>query len=445
MSTNTRKFLLYFVALIITWTLLVLAHVFLQHIEYKNAAMHIAVKEADLTFLKDSLYRRWSASHGGVYVFVTEDMQPNPYLENIDNRDIITENGKKLTLVNPAFMTRQVFELADSKVPQGHLISDIVLNPANKPDKWEQEAFAKIKSGLSVYSGIDVVDGVQYLRFMKPFITEEGCLKCHAFQGYEVGDIRGGISVAIPLKGYLDAFMNKSASHMIVSFLIWFFGIAVLFYAYLKMTAMMRKEENLNNEKDILMQEFNHRIKNNLQIISSIIDVHMEKSCTHDKNEVLQDIQDRMISMAHMHSMFASGSSTGIDSEKYISKIYKSFCQTHSLGRNSDVEFISDVDSFTLSGVHALSCGLILNELLTNSFKHAFKDSVVAPKIFVTFKRVDGKTEFTYRDNGVGFDFDTASKKPDSYGLMLVSSMAEKLNAVSQIKGEGGMFASFTF
>ncbi len=93
-----------------------------------------------MVFEKDVIYRRWNADHGGVYVPVTQKTKPNPYLDDLE-RDIITPLGKKLTKVNPAYMTRQVHELAlKSNGVRGHITSLNPIRPANAPDPWETQA-----------------------------------------------------------------------------------------------------------------------------------------------------------------------------------------------------------------------------------------------------------------------------------------------------------------
>ena len=90
--------------------------------------------------------RYWNAVHGGVYVSVTRDTQPNPYLD-IPERDIKTEDGKILTLINPAYMTRQIAETASARNQvQFHITSLKPLRPANAPAKWEAGALSGFSS-----------------------------------------------------------------------------------------------------------------------------------------------------------------------------------------------------------------------------------------------------------------------------------------------------------
>jgi two-component system, cell cycle sensor histidine kinase and response regulator CckA len=154
-------------------------------------------------FQKDLTYRRWAASHGGVYVPLTDTTPANPNLSHLPDRDITTLSGQQLTLLNPAYMTRQVFELTEtSGVVRSHITSLKPIRAQNAPDPWEQLALENIEQGANEVAGVAPIDNQEYLRFMRPVITEKTCLKCHAHQGYTIGDIRGGISVSIPMKDY---------------------------------------------------------------------------------------------------------------------------------------------------------------------------------------------------------------------------------------------------
>ena len=185
----------------VLWTVAVICSLIWSYSALKANTLEVAKSEARIAFQKDLLYRKWAARHGGVYVPKTSETPPNPYLPNSLERDISTPSGKALTLVNPAYMTRQVFELAtkDSDLVQGHITSLNPINKENAPDPWERGALKAFEGGVKEFCEISSIGGQQYLRLMRPFITEQPCLKCHARQGYKIGDIRGGISVSVPL------------------------------------------------------------------------------------------------------------------------------------------------------------------------------------------------------------------------------------------------------
>lgn len=103
--------------------------------------------------------------------------------------------------MNPAYMTRQSHELEKQKLGiRGHITSLHPIRPENAPDPWETEALRAFERRETEISSVEEVEGKEYMRLMRPLITEKGCLKCHAKQGYHEGEIRGGISVLIPME-----------------------------------------------------------------------------------------------------------------------------------------------------------------------------------------------------------------------------------------------------
>ncbi|MDF1580319.1 MAG: DUF3365 domain-containing protein [Desulfuromonadales bacterium] len=212
------------------WTILILLLAWYQHSTDRRAFLDIASAEARASYDKDLLYRRWAARHGGVYVPVTEETPPSPYLKNIPERDIVTPSGKKLTLINPAYMTRQVFILAgEAAGVRGHITSLNPIRPENRPDPWEKETLRRFAAGAPHASTVAEIDGQQFLREMFPMVTEASCLKCHQQQGHAVGQIRGGISVSVPLAPYREVSETVAQQHFITYLVIWVVGMLFLF------------------------------------------------------------------------------------------------------------------------------------------------------------------------------------------------------------------------
>jgi diguanylate cyclase (GGDEF)-like protein/PAS domain S-box-containing protein len=163
----------------------------------------IAEERGRVVFNLIELTRDWNARHGGVYVPVTEITQPNPYLEH-PKRDLKTVDGRELTMINPAFMTRQFAELAEKTTGvRFHITSLKPIRPANVADAWEKASLelfegGKLKERTEFFSEFAFGDRTHPAhRYMAPLHVQPPCLKCHEKQGYKVGDIRGGISVTM--------------------------------------------------------------------------------------------------------------------------------------------------------------------------------------------------------------------------------------------------------
>jgi len=218
---------------ILGWTCLVAALLWLNWQWVGENIVEIARVEARASINKDILYRTWNAKHGGVYVPITADTQPNPYL-NVPQRDVTATDGLELTLINPAYMMRQVNELEEKTDIRVRLTSLKPLNPKNAPDAWERKALQSFEAGATEADALDTIDGQEYLRIMLPFVVKEECLKCHAMQGYQIGDIRGGISAATPLALYAE--IKESYARIV------YFGYSVIWLTGLVGIALTSKE-----------------------------------------------------------------------------------------------------------------------------------------------------------------------------------------------------------
>ena len=186
----------------IVWSICVAASLIWNIHNLEQGNLEAARIQARASFLQDVIYRRWNAEHGGVYVPVTGKTLPNQYL-NVEDRDITTRSGLELTMINPAYMTRQVHEFAAKSYGiYSHITSLNPIRPENAPDDWERKALEAFQKGTQEVSSVETIEGENYFRLMRSLITEKGCLKCHAIQGYKIGDVRGGISVAVPMSPF---------------------------------------------------------------------------------------------------------------------------------------------------------------------------------------------------------------------------------------------------
>lgn len=229
-AERTRKINFFSIYLLFVWSLLVLVICFYDICQHKRSVEEYVSIQANSLFAKDELYRHWNASHGGVYVPLSETVKPNPYLSDVPLRDVETESGLKLTLMNPAWMTRLVYERAQSKgLYSAHITSNNVIRPENAPYAWEQKALDSFEQGAGEYSAIYTEKGRDEFRYMKPLYIEEACLTCHAKQGYKIGDLRGGISIVSPLADFKQTASKMGLFHGGVLTVVWLLGVAGIF------------------------------------------------------------------------------------------------------------------------------------------------------------------------------------------------------------------------
>ena len=211
---------------VVAWTVVIGIFLTLDYLRIRRTAFESAKVAAQEQIAKDIVYRRWNARQGGVYVPISETVPPNPYLTQIPERDITTTSGLRLTCVNPAYMTRLVHQLGfEAHGTRGHITSLNPLRPGNAPDEWEKRAMEGFERGEWEFSALEPCAGKPYLRLMQPLMVERSCLKCHAQQGYREGDVRGGISVSMPMGPYQALAWQETVTTVIGHLAFWLLGL----------------------------------------------------------------------------------------------------------------------------------------------------------------------------------------------------------------------------
>lgn len=193
-------------------------------------------------------------------------------------------------------------------------------------------------------------------------------------------------------------------------------------------------QEQINNslkEKETLLREIHHRVKNNMQIISSIL--KLESSSLNDKKSIdmYMDIQNRIITMSLIHEkLYNSGDLARIDFKDYIKDLVTSLFETYGFNTGK-VALNINVENVSLGINSAIPCGLIINEIVSNSLKYAFPGERTG-EIKINLRSIEGNhIELLMSDNGIGLPKDMEINKTESWGLRLISILAEK-----QLQGE---------
>ncbi|MDH5633511.1 MAG: ATP-binding protein [Gammaproteobacteria bacterium] len=207
---------------------------------YKEKVL-LAIESARTNWNKDQAFRGWATRHGGLYVKPDKRTPPSPYLAHLPDRDVVTTTGQKLTLMNPAYMMSQMTrEYEETYGVKGRITGKVQLNPANSPDAWEWDALTKFENGVDEVIEQSFIEGMPFVRLMKPMYMKPGCVKCHGHLGFEDGDLRGGVSVSIPLRPYYVAADATRYSMQVTHGMVWAFGvIALVFYVW-----MIRRRES---------------------------------------------------------------------------------------------------------------------------------------------------------------------------------------------------------
>jgi PAS domain S-box-containing protein len=221
-------------------------------------------------------------------------------------------------------------------------------------------------------------------------------------------------------------------------------GVVVGVFAAARDVTKLNKAENdlkkTIKEKNLLLSEVHHRVKNNMQIISSLLNLQTNY-VTDDKTiNILKESQDRVKAMAILYEkLYLSDDLTEINFEEYIQGLLKGLFYTNNV-EEGQVGVAIEIDNIFLNIETSIPCGLIVSELVSNSLKHAFPKGVKG-KIRLSLKSVGDKFELIVSDNGIGFPKDLDFRNTGSLGLQLVNSLVNQIDGeISLDKSDGTRF-----
>ncbi len=575
-KTQSSKHIKYTVIIILSWSLILGSLLLIDLLSIKQYTNDLAINEARSHFNKDEAFRFWSATHGGFYVPVSDRTSPSPYLSHIPERDILTTSGKQLTLMNPAWALRQMNEdFIETYGVAGHITSLLPLRPENSPDKWEKKSLELFENGeLEVIEFADI-QNKPFLRLMKPLITQEGCLVCHSHQGYSVGDVRGGVSVSVPLEPYLSKEKNTTTKHVFSFALLWILGLGIIIQGYrrirkstvkqessekklynskrqleavynnldaliyisdmqsykilyindhmekqygkdligsicwkslhidmdgpctfctnnklidkkgnptepfvweiyneklkrwyelhdqaipwtdgrlvrleMAMDTTDRKhlEEEINHQladKEIILKEAHHRIKNNFASIVSLLSLQVNSISNPEAISALQDAIGRVSSMQILYEKLLLTDNYNVTSikqylENLIDEIISLFPD------NINISLKKQIDDFELDSKRLVPIGIIINELLTNTMKYGFPEKN-SGLLHITVVKNNGNVTLSIQDDGIGLPDGFNIKKQKGFGLMLVKILSQQLKGNFTIENNNGTKSTLEF
>ncbi|MCZ7360361.1 MAG: PAS domain S-box protein [Candidatus Methanoperedens sp.] len=199
-------------------------------------------------------------------------------------------------------------------------------------------------------------------------------------------------------------------------------------------TERKHAEEQLKEslrEKEILLREIHHRVKNNMQVISSLLMLQEELSEDEKVIEMLKDSQNRIISMALIHEkLYRSENFSRIDLKEYIDDLVSGLFQSYGISEDK-VALNINAENVLLGIDSAIPCGLIINELVSNSLKHAFPEDESGEINILIHSTDEDMIELSIGDNGIGIPEDLDFRRTESLGLRIVNVLVE-----NQLHGE---------
>jgi PAS domain S-box-containing protein len=200
-------------------------------------------------------------------------------------------------------------------------------------------------------------------------------------------------------------------------------------------------EENLRAslaEKEILLREIHHRVKNNMQVMISLLNLQAQASRDAAVVTLLKESQNRIRTMAIVHEkLYRSGDLSCIDFSEYIESLAVHLFQFFSVD-SSRIRLKRETEPIQLDINNAIPCGLILNELISNSLSHAFPGSRGGEVTVGLFRRPDDRLEVFVRDDGAGFPAGLDFRKTETLGLQLVNLLVGQLDGEIEMRGGKG-------
>ena len=228
---------------------------------------------------------------------------------------------------------------------------------------------------------------------------------------------------------------DEKINLVFISLVFTLLGFAGLVYAYLKSIKNQRLIaeqkhiiENSLIEKDSLLKEIHHRVKNNLQMVSSLLSLQTKNTRSKAAIEALEEGKSRVKAMALIHQkLYQNDDLSVIEMQGYIESLINSVQSVYKKGGHS-INITIDAEGVELDIDRAIPFGLILNELVSNSFKYAFPHDEENGKIYIHLRMQNGQEGFfEYTDNGIGLPEDTDERAQSSMGIRLMNRLANQL------------------
>jgi len=202
--------------------------------------------------------------------------------------------------------------------------------------------------------------------------------------------------------------------------------------------------EKQRDEKEILLKEIHHRVKNNLQVINSLLSI--QSGYTKDKNalKLFDEAKNRIRSMALIHEkMYQSGDLASINFKEYILALTNELISTYSV--NQDIKLNIDINTVKFNIDTIIPLGLLLNEIISNSLKYAFQKNKIDDEIKISLTKEIDEYTLTIGDNGIGIDHNLLNNNTKSLGMELIKIFVEQLDGTIKLLNEKGTCYEITF
>ncbi|HAT65053.1 MAG TPA: hypothetical protein DCS66_10690 [Flavobacteriaceae bacterium] len=208
--------------------------------------------------------------------------------------------------------------------------------------------------------------------------------------------------------------------------------ISFFFYKNRKKNSLLARQKKLLEtnveEKNILLKEIHHRVKNNLQVISSLLSLQQRQITDSQASQAIQEGRDRVKAMALIHqNLYQDTNLIGVEAKEYITKLASNLIANYKTNTKK-IAIKTDIDQIKLDVDTMIPLGLIINELISNALKYAFENKE-SGAIEITLKDAENLLHLSLKDNGKGLPKDFSVERSESLGFRLIKAFSEKLKA----------------
>ncbi len=201
---------------------------------------------------------------------------------------------------------------------------------------------------------------------------------------------------------------------------------------------------NSLKEKEVLLAEIQHRVKNNLAVISGLLNLQLSNAQGEEAKILLLDAKNRVMSIAMVHErLYKKDNLSKIDLKLYLSELVNEVVKSFPINIRQ-IEVQEELDNVEIEITKAVPIGLIVNEALTNSLKHAFKTSTSNPVVKIKMQSIYDRLHISLSDNGIGFT-DPKNMEETGLGLSLIESLADQIDTKVAFRNENGACVSLVF
>ncbi|MCD6385196.1 DUF3365 domain-containing protein [Candidatus Sumerlaeota bacterium] len=463
--SHIQKYLLFGGVLLILILLLAFWIVFTRQEKLIRCQLH---SSAESIFENIVLTRLWNANYGGVYVLKKPGEESNPYLKD---SDIQTIDGKIYTLKNPALMTREISEHAQQQDKFAYHITSLkLINPANAPDEWERNALMSFEQGVAEMTQITTRNKRPLYRLMRPLRYETSCIRCHAWQGYKLGDVRGGISITLPYEQTAAMLhTNRLAMITLAIAVLLILGLVLYFFVWRLMNRLSAQNvelAELNQQKNEFFGILAHDLRNPLTVILGYTQFLLQEikgrlneeqikliSSIKKNSDFIQRLIDDFLDISKIE---AGKLELDLQETDLLALINRAVELNNVLAEKKQIKIFFDYDErLPKMRIDELKIEQVLNNLLSNAIKFSYPNS----SVYVHLTRDDNNAIISVKDEGQGIPAgelnklfkpfekisvkSTDGERSTGLGLAIVRKIVQGHNGNIWVESEPGKGSTF--